>query len=143
MNPISSMKHTLLAYGVAAVFLGAASLASASNEGVVQTAGNITYVSGGVGTESLDHLGSITSDFNLKLIFALNSGEYLSNVNVAITDAKGQSMVDTTSEGPWFLARLPKGNYRVVATVAGKAEKRQIAIGAAKLRTIDFRWAAE
>ncbi len=143
MNPMSNMKHNFIAYSIAAIFLGAASLASASNDGVVQTAGSVTYVSGGVGTESLDHLGSIARDFNLKLIFALNSGAYLSGVKVVITDAKGKSMVDTTSEGPWFLAKLPMGNYQVVATVAGKAERRQIAVGATTLRTVDFRWASE
>ena len=145
MKPISTIKSRLLAFSMAAVFLGSASLASAatSTDSVVQTTGNVSYVSGGVGTESLDQLSSMSSQFNLKLIFALKSGEYLNGVQVAITDAKGKSMLDTTSEGPWFMARLPVGNYQLVATVAGKAEKRQIAVSGTTLKTVDFRWGTQ
>jgi len=73
----------------------------------------------------------------------MKSGEYLSGVGVVIADSAGKTLLDTTSEGPWFLARLPAGNYQVVATSGGHAVKRKIAVGAAKLRTVDFRWATE
>jgi len=76
-------------------------------------------------------------------VFALKSGEYVSGVGVVIADAGGKTLLDTTSEGPWFLAKLPAGNYQIVATFGGNAVKRQIAVGAAKLRTVDFRWASE
>ena len=145
MKPISTIKSALLACSIATIFFGSASFALAANstDTIVQTTGNVSYVSGGVGTESLDQLGAISSQFNLKLIFALKSGEYLSGVQVAITDAKGKSMLDTTSEGPWFMTRLPAGRYQVVATVAGKAEKRQVAVVGTNLKTIDFRWGSE
>jgi len=143
MKPIFSMNSTILSYGVAAIFLGAASMASADNDAVVQSAGNVTYVSGGVGLESLDQLSSIARDFNLKLVFALNSGAYLSGVQVEIADSKGTTVVDAMSDGPWFMAKLPTGSYRVMATVAGKTEKRQVTVGPSQLKTVDFRWASE
>ena len=143
MKSISSMRSTLISYSVAAIFLGAASLASADNSAVVQNTGNVTYVSGGVGLESLDQLSSMSRDFNLKLVFALNSGAYLSGVQVAIVDRKGQTIVDATSDGPWFMAKLPAGNYQIIATVAGKAEKRQVTVGSSGLKTINLRWASE
>ena len=146
MKPIFNMRSTILSCGVAAIFLGAASLAttaSANSDAVVQNTGNVSYVSGGVGLESLDQLSSIARDFNLKLVFALNSGAYLSGVQVAIVDRKGQTVVDTTSDGPWFMAKLPAGSYQVVATVAGKAEKRQVTVGSSGLKTINLRWASE
>ncbi len=129
-----------------ALLLCAATLvpfADANSDESVQTAGRVSYVSGGVGTTSLDRLRSLAGDFNLKLVFALKSGDYVSSVNVTIADAAGKQLLDTTSEGPWFLAKLPAGNYQVVATFAGKAEKRTIAVGSEKLKTIDFRWGAE
>lgn len=129
-----------------AIMLGVASLvtvANANGDESVQTAGGVSYVSGGVGTDSIDRLRSLSGDFNLKLVFAMNSGDYVSGVGVAIADAAGKTLLDTTSEGPWFLARLPAGNYQIVATFGGKAVKRQIAVGAAKLRTVDFRWPSE
>lgn len=58
-------------------------------------------------------------------MFALKSGEYVSSVGVA--DAAGKMLLDTTSEAPWFLARLPVGNHQIVATFAGNAEKRTVA----------------
>ena len=35
------------------------------------------------------------------------------------------------------------GNYQVVATFHGNAEKRTVAIGGEKLKTVDFRWSSE
>jgi len=146
MKSIFAMKRTALSFSLAAVFLCGTLLvteAKADGQAVVQSAGNVTYVSGGVGLESLDQLSSMSRDFNLKLVFALNSGAYLSGVQVAIIDAKGKTMVDSTSDGPWFMAKLPSGSYQVIATVAGKAEKRQVTVGSTQLKTIDFRWASE
>lgn len=131
---------------VTAILLGAAPfvpVANANSEESVQTAGGVAYVSGGVGKDSIDRLNSLARDFNLKLVFALKSGDYVSNVKVTIADAAGKALLDTTSEGPWFLTKLPVGKYQVVATFAGKAEKRTIAVGAEKLKTIDFRWSSE
>ena len=146
------MKRTLgttsksFAHGVAAILLGSALLVPvvrANSDAIVQTAGGVSYVSGGVGTDSINRLNSLASDFNLKLVFALKSGDYVSGVKVTIADAADKTLLDTTSEGPWFLTKLPVGNYQIVATFAGKADKRTITIGAEKLKTIDFRWASE
>ena len=142
-NP--GMQYQSLAHCVAATLLGLASLApvAGANDAIVQTTGSITYVSGGVGAESIDQLSALSKDFNLKLVFALKSGDYLSGVRVAIADTAGKSMLNTTSDGPWFLTRLPAGNYQVVATFAGTAVTRQIAVGAANLSVVDMRWASE
>lgn len=140
------MKRKLLAHSFAAVVLASASLlpvAGANSDAIVQTAGGVAHVSGGVGTESRDRLNSLAGDFNLKLVFALKSGDYVSGVRVAIADAAGKTLLDTTSEGPWFLTKLPVGNYQIVATLSGNAIKHQVAVGTAKLRTIDFRWTSE
>ena len=143
MKPISAMKNKWLACGAAAILLGSATFSSiARAEPVVQTVDRVNYVSGGVGKESLDRLTAQSSEFNLKLIFAMNSGEFVSGVKVVIADAKGKTLVDAVSEGPWFLTRLPVGKYEIVASLAGKTEKRHIELGATKLMTIDFRWAA-
>jgi len=99
------MKYSkLFAPVVKAILLCAASLvpaASANSDESVQTAGRMSYVSGGVGTDSLDRLSSLARDFNLKLVFALKSGDYVSDVKVTIADAAGKQLLDTTSEGPW------------------------------------------
>ena len=146
MKPIASFTSKFLAYSVATILLGSATLisvANAANDAAIRTEGPVSYVSGGVGTESLDQLSSIASQFNLKLVFALTSGDFLSDVHVVIADVKGKTLLDTMSEGPWFLSKLPVGTYRIAATVAGKEQRHQISVGATKLTTVDFRWASQ
>jgi hypothetical protein len=147
MKRIICMKSKSLANAFAVILLGAALLAPAagpdSSDGIVKTVGSVSYVSGGIGLESRERLASLTRDFNLKLVFASTSGEYVSGVRVAIANAAGKTLLDATSEGPWLLARLPAGNYQIVATFGGNAVKRQTVVGAANLATIDFRWASE
>ena len=134
-------------HGFAALILGGTTLLSMSNaisaDATVQTSGGVSYVSGGVGDSSISKLESLAKDFNLKLVFALQSGNYVSDVKVVIADAKGKTLVDATSAGPWFLVKLPAGSYQIVATFAGKDVKRPITLGTAKLQTVDFRWATE
>jgi hypothetical protein len=145
MKRIFGMKYRSFTHGFVAALLGLAPLAAvaAANDVVVQTAGSVTYVSGGVGAESIDQLTALSRDFNLKLVFALNSGAYVSDVNVAIADAAGRPMLNATSSGPWFLTKLPAGNYRIAATFAGTSVIRQVVVDAARLSTIDMRWASE
>lgn len=147
MQSISDMKSGILTRGFAALLLGSTMLLSMghaiSADATVQTSGGIAYVSGGVGDDSITRLNSLAKDFNLKLVFALQSGNYVSDVKVVIADAKGKTLLDATSAGPWFLVKLPAGNYQIVATFAGNAVKRQVTVGAAKLQTVDFRWATE
>ena len=146
MKQTHGSKSKSFAHGFGAVLLGSALLAPvaiAASDEVVQTPGGVSYVSGGIGTDSIERLESLASEFNLKFVFALKSGDYVSGVKVDIADEAGKTLLDTTSEGPWFLTRLPVGKYRIVATFAGKAEERTIAVGAEKLATIEFRWASE
>src|SRR5688572_4991669 len=122
MKRILGMKNKLLVNTFAVLLLGVAAFAPAAgpdNDAIVKNAGGVSYVSGGIGKESRDRLDSLTRDFNLKLVFATASGEYVSGVRVAIADAAGKTRLDATSEGPWFLTRLPAGNYQIVATFAG------------------------
>jgi hypothetical protein len=129
-----------------ALLLASATLvpvAYTADEEAVRSSGGISYVSGGVGAASTDRLSALAKDFNLKLVFALKSGDYVSGVDVTIADAAGKTLLKAKSEGPWFLTRLPAGNFKIAATLDGKTETRTVAVGAEKLRTVDFRWAGE
>jgi hypothetical protein len=120
----------------APLFAGAATI----GDEVTHSAAGIAYVSGGVGAESIDRLNLLAADFNLKLVFASKSGAYLSDVRVVIENAKGDTLLDVTSQGPWLLARLPVASYRITATSAGAPLSRLVGVGAARLKRIDFRW---
>ena len=140
------MTTKLLAYAVAAMLLGSAAFAAAETAGgepVIHSAQGIAYVSGGVGAESIAKLQALVGDFNLKLVFALTAGDYLSGIRVVVTDKTGKMLLESTSEGPWFLLHLPIGDYQVGATFAGISMVRQVVVGAATRQTVDFRWATD
>ena len=147
------MSHTLgikspsLARHIAAMLLSSAILTSLThaqnNEAILLTATNIPYVSGGIGIASIDRLDTMSNQFNVKLVFALKTGEYVSDVKVTIADAGGKPVVQAVSDGPWFLTKLPAGRYQVMAVFAGNTEQRTVVVGGARLNTIDFRWASE
>lgn len=146
MKPTFDSNRKMLAHGFAAILLACAfsiPVASANNDGIVQSSGGVPHVSGGVGKDSIERLNALARDFNLKLVFALKSGNYVSDVKVTITDTAGKTLVDTISAGPWLMTKLPTGSYQIGATFAGQTIKRQVSISSATLRTIDLRWAGE
>jgi hypothetical protein len=134
------------AYVAIAALIGlawVAPAASAKADEIVMASSGVTYVTGGAGTEAVDRLRAMEKDFNLKLVFALNNGEYLADVDVSVVDAANRVVLDTSSEGPWLLAKLPAGNYQVNANYRGSVVRRAVAVGATTLRTVDFRWPSE
>jgi len=94
-----------------------------------KTSEGIAYVSGGVGDDSETRLSSMARDYNLKLVFTLNEGNYLADVGVTITDARGKKVIDDISSGPFFLAKLAAGHYTVMASYEGKTQTRKISVG--------------
>ena len=136
-------RATLVVAAVLAATTLLPSGASARSEELVTAPSGVTYVSGGVSTEAVDRLRAMEPEFNLKMVFALKSGEYVSDVKVEVVDATNKVVLDTSTEGPWLLAKLPAGNYQVNASYRRSVEHRAIAVGSGSLKTLDFRWAAE
>jgi hypothetical protein len=101
----------------------------------------VAYVSGGVGDDSSDRMASMSREYNLKLMFTLNEGNYLSDVNVAVTDARGNKVIDDVANGPFLFAKLPAGQYTVTATHEGKSQTRKVNVGKG-MQTAHLRWAA-
>jgi hypothetical protein len=106
-----------------------------------QQQGNITFVSGGAGDEDRDALKQVESQYNLRLLFAARNGEYLANVAVTLSDARGNAVLDTIAEGPIFYARVPPGRYRLTVTSNGQSQSRNISMGNGAVRQ-DFYWAS-
>jgi hypothetical protein len=113
---------------------------SAQSDGVIRAPSGVMYVTGGVGSDDVDRLKSMEKDFNVKLVFARTSGDYLSDVNVTVADASGQVVLQVTSRGPLLMAKLPPGSYQIDATFDGQPKKLKVTVAASRLATVDFRW---
>jgi hypothetical protein len=98
------------------------------------------YISGGTGADAREALLAREKEFNLKIIAADKSGDYLAGVKVVIESATKAQVLDTTMEGPILLAKLPPGTYTIRATSNDQKLTRTVTIGAQGLRQVDLRW---
>lgn len=109
----------------------------------VQHANGVTFVSGGVGDESMAQLAEMEKQFDLKLFLVGQSGAYLSDIGITITDAKGKGVLLTTSEGPVLLANLPSGAYAIKASKNGDTLEQKVSVSLGQLRTLYLRFPNE
>jgi hypothetical protein len=103
-------------------------------------AADVPYISGGAGADERQELLAKERDYNLKIIAADKSGDYLAGVQVVIESASKERVLDTTMNGPILLAKLVPGTYTIRATSDAKTLTRTVSIAAQGLRQVDFRW---
>jgi hypothetical protein len=103
-------------------------------------AADAPYISGGVGEDARQELLAKERDYNLKIIAADKSGDYLADVQVVIESARKERVLDTTMQGPILLVKLAPGTYTIRATSDAKTLTRTVTIAAQGLRQADFRW---
>lgn len=117
--------------GLAAFALSAGIAGTASAQQATVTKSDRTHlvVSGGVGHEARAQLAQHERDANLKLVFTEPQGSYLADIGVKVYDRSGAMVLDTTSEGPWLLAKLSPGSYRVVTTDGTVRKEHQVSVG--------------
>jgi hypothetical protein len=126
----------LLLCGLQTLGLAAALPASVQ----VQTSQGIPYFSGGVSAEERDMLRQVDGEYNVKLIFAVKEGNYLSDVNVTIEDTQGKQILTAVSGGPWFYTKLPPGKYRVMAQAQGRTHQQVAEVTQQKQTQLQFAW---
>ncbi len=101
---------------------------------------DISYISGGIGLNERETFLAQANNYNLQLTFAQQkTGSYLADVHVFIKNAKGESILDTVSEGPLFYAKPPLGKYKIEALYRGKMQSRETSL-AARPSHIIFYW---
>jgi hypothetical protein len=132
------MRHTgWLGFSIMVFALLGTAAAPAAEK--VPAAGNVSFLSGGVGIDSEQQIKAREKEFNLKLVFTLVEGNYLADVGVRVTDPAGKTVIEHVADGPFFLAKLPAGTYTVTATYNGKTQTRKVSVGE-RLQTAYLRW---
>lgn len=111
----------------AATALSAATAARADLLPPAVHAGEATYVSGGIGKTEADAMRQARSDYPLTLMMSQSSGgNFVTDVDLRITSAKGQDVLHSTRAGPIVLVRVPDGRYQIAARFDGKTLTREV-----------------
>lgn len=109
------------------------------------TQGVVTYVSGGIGHDEAQAFEVAAAQYPLRLEFAIKHkprAEFAANVHVTITDARGKPVLDTHSDGPFLLAKLPAGRYTVTAERHQQTLTRTVHVATHKPAHVMFLWVA-
>jgi len=130
--------------GLCGGLFGCVSVSSAAmrspNLPAEHTYAGIPYLSGGVGVDERAALRSMTSADNLQLIFAARDGEYLSDVEIVITNSAGHKILRAVSDGPLLFTKLPAGSYLVMAEAKGRSIRRIVHVPSSGQAHVLFSW---
>lgn len=103
--------------------------------------GGVAYLSGGIGLDEREQMERMGGGYNLKLIFAVQQGNFVSDVQVSVTDGSGQTVLAVVADGPWLYAKLPAGAYAIAATYLGQTINKPAKVGASGRTQVSFVWA--
>ncbi len=127
--------------------LGQMSMAIAEDRVVlpeVKTQNGITYLSGGIGSDQVTAMNAAAKDYALMLTCSVqDTGAYLADVKVSITDKAGTVVLETVTDGPILLVRLSPGQYRVSADSNGAVVEKTVQIGASQPVKLNLHWPAQ
>lgn len=100
----------------------------------------VKYLTGGVGSDERAAMQKIArGNYNLQFVFAEATGPYLADIKVDIQGQNGKKLVNMSTNGPWFFAELPNGQYTITVTHDGKSEVQRLDIGK-NFQKVIFNW---
>ncbi len=156
MNHTERLIHKLWATVVLSALLLAVALAmgsvNAQEAARAGATGTVNYISGGVGKEEADAMKRASADYSLTVELAVTEHSlhdnapksyFISGVAVNIRDAAGNSIVNTTTDGPFLLAQLPEGHYTIDTEWNGIRKSATVAVDAHSRRHLMFNYVAD
>ncbi|MEO8808182.1 MAG: hypothetical protein ABI433_19040 [Burkholderiaceae bacterium] len=87
-----------------------------------RSVGIVSFVSGGVDIDEAHRFEAEFKRFPLAIELFEKEGArevFTASAHVVITDRHGERVFDQVADGPFVLLRLPAGDYRVEASLAG------------------------
>ena len=108
-----------------------------------QIQGSVRFLSGGIGLREAIAIKHAMHQFPLTLEFRtkVNGKErFLAGTAVTIKVPTGQVVLKTLSAGPFLLARLRPGRYKVIAERHGAMQGREVEIWANGGERLIFEW---
>jgi hypothetical protein len=109
----------------------------------IQTQGDVSFTSGGVGLDESHALIREQAHWPLSLRFTGPTSDYLSDVHVRIADAKNAEILKTDAMGPYMLVKLPPGRYTVYARYKDSEKKQSVTVAGNGRAKADFHWSMQ
>ena len=136
-NPQFRTRSTL-PWVALAMLLSAGASTALGNNLTPQTAGQISYVCGGVAQDEQQALNDEARNYNLSLLFTQGPrGEYLADVDVQIT-RHGKEVASFRADGPRCLIKAPPASYNVIANYQGTTKRATVQTGST--HNVQLRW---
>lgn len=112
---------------------GSLAMAPALAEGTLPPGSSVTpqgvpILSGGIGETDRTSMNDVSQAFNLRVITARPTGEYLAGVNLTIRNERGATLVATVTQGPLLFAQLPPGKYTVTAMSGSDVQTEKVTV---------------
>lgn len=139
-------KSFLTSIGLATSLCGVVFPSIAADLPALHHAGKNTFITGGIGLDESLAMKSAMKDWPLTVLFVQKDGahaEYVADVRVKVTDQKGRTAIATESQGPYMLANVQPGAYKLEATLDNKTLQQDVEIKQGKPMKITFLWPAQ
>lgn len=97
----------------------------------IQNQGQIEFLTGGIGLDESQAILQEGGKWPLMLELAKAStprAVYISDVQISIKDVSGTTVLETITDGPYLLAKLPQGKYSLDATYEGETLHRDFTL---------------
>jgi hypothetical protein len=115
--------------------------AHAQSSVVVKTYKDTNYLNGGVGEQEQTTIRRLGKDFPLRMIFSEGTdGEFIADVAVTISDARGNPVFELQQAGPLLDVMLPNGQYKVSARFKELTETQEVALSGKDGKDLSFHW---
>lgn len=103
--------------------------------------GDTAYLTGGVGEDEVAEIKDRSSQYTLGVMAARKvSGDFLADCKLTITRGSA-TLLEAVMDGPFLMARLAPGTYRLRAEFEGKTQERQVTIGSrGGMTRVNFYW---
>ena len=105
-----------------------------------QTYEGTPYLSGGIGTNGRSALEQAAKGYNLKVIMAMKTGDFVADAEVTVANPAGKTVLQAKAQGPWLYAKLPAGTYKVMAQLNGKQLQQTVKVSSRTQSRVRFYW---
>ena len=143
MNLSNTLRRTLFGGLSAAVLMAGVTFSVHAQDEliIVEQVRATMYLNGGIGADEQQYMRKVAKDWPLRMIFSENKdNEFVADVDVLITDMRGNLYLQLSNGGPMTYVMLPTGKYRITASFRGLSETREVTLNAKSGRDVYFHW---